>query len=138
MTERLIVDTGVLVAAFERRDQWAPWVANALKSIHGPLVTCEPVLAETWFLLQDHHTAWAKVEKWLDRGFLKLAFSLEAERKRTFALMDKYRNLPMSLADACLVRMVELGIGDRVFTLDEHFRIYRHSGRRVVPVLMPE
>ncbi len=52
--------------------------------------------------------------------------------------MKKYRNLPMSLADASLLAMVEAGIGDRVFTLDKHFRVYRHSGRRVVPVLMPE
>lgn len=52
--------------------------------------------------------------------------------------MEKYRNLPMSLADASLVAMVERGIGDRIFTLDKHFRIYRHSGRRVVPILMPE
>ena len=42
----------------------------------------------------------------------------------------------MSLADACLVAMVEQEIGDRVFTLDQHFHVYRHSGRRVVPVLM--
>ncbi len=51
--------------------------------------------------------------------------------------MRAYRDLPMSLADASLVAMVEAGAGDRVFTLDEHFRVYRHSGRRVVPVLIP-
>lgn len=138
MNPRIVVDTGPLVAAFDKREQWALWTAEALRTIQGPLLTCEAVLAEAWFLLQHHPAAWSKVEKWMDRGFLKLAFSLDVERERTFELMRRYRNIPMSLADACLVAMVERGIGDRVLTLDGDFKIYRHSGRRVVPVLMPE
>lgn len=74
----------------------------------------------------------------MDDGQIQVPFQLQAEATRVFALMEKYRDLPMSLADASLVAMVETGIGDRVFTLDKHFRVYRHSGRRVVPVLIPE
>ncbi|MGJ3241633.1 MAG: type II toxin-antitoxin system VapC family toxin [Opitutales bacterium] len=75
---------------------------------------------------------------WVNRGQIQLPFHVQADSRRIFGLMEKYQNLPMSLADASLVAMVERGIGDRVFTLDKHFRIYRHSGRRMVPVLMPE
>ncbi len=132
------MDTGILVAAFDQSDAWAGWVAMAMKQLSPPMITCEAVLAETWFLLRHRPEGWCKVSKWLDLGVLKVEFSFSEHEERVLGLMEKYRDLPMSLADASLVAMVEAGIGDRVFTLDNHFRIYRHSGRRVVPVLMPE
>lgn len=138
MKEVVLIDTGPLVAAFDRRDEWAEWTTEALREVQGPMLTCEPVLTETWYLLRRVPDAWAKVEKWMDLGFLQVDFELQSNRSAVFRLLSKYRDLPMSLADACLVAMIEQGIGDRVFTLDEHFRLYRHSGRRVVPVLMPE
>ncbi len=138
MRERVIVDTGILVAAFDRGDAWTEWVADAMKQVRPPMVTCEAVLAETWFLLQHRPDGWSKVVNWLELGFLKVDFSLVKNQNGVIGFMEKYRALPMSLADACLVTMVEQGIGARVFTLDSHFRIYRQSRRRVVPVLMPE
>lgn len=78
MSPRIVVDTGPLVAAFDKSEQWAPWTADALRTVRGPMLTCEAVLAESWFLLQHHPIAWAKIEKWMDRGFLKPAFSLDA------------------------------------------------------------
>lgn len=138
MNRPLIVDTGVLVAAFDRGDAWSGWVAETMKQIQGPLLTCESVLAETWFLLRNTPEAWDKVSGWIDRGWLQIAFSLSENWKTVDSLMKKYRDLPMSLADACLVVMIEQEIGSRVFTLDHHFRIFRHSGRKTVPVLMPE
>ena len=137
MRERVIVDTGILVAAFDRSDAWTGWVADTLKHVRPPMTTCEAVLAETWFLIQHRPDGWSKVINWLELGFLKVDFSLAESQSRVIDLMGKYRDLPMSLADACLVVMVEKGMGDRVFTLDRHFRIYRRNHRRVVPVLMP-
>ena len=52
-------------------------------------------------------------------------------------LMERYRNVPMSLADACLVRLVERTVGGTLFTLDSNFRIYRQKGRRLIPLLAP-
>jgi uncharacterized protein len=54
------------------------------------------------------------------------------------ASMRRYRDRPMSLADACLVRLAELHQGGIIFTLDTDFRIYRRHGNKVIPVLMPE
>ena len=94
--ERLIVDTGVLVSAFDHRDQWASWTVDAFKEVKGPLVTCEAVLAETWYLLRHFPPAWKKVEKWLDHGIIRVEFSLPAHRSEVFHMMEKYRDLPMS------------------------------------------
>lgn len=69
---------------------------------------------------------------------IRIGFSLGNEPVRVFELMRRYRNLPMSLAGACLVVMIEDGIGEGVFTLDRHLKIFRQSRRRIVPVLMPD
>jgi hypothetical protein len=52
--------------------------------------------------------------------------------------MQKYSNVPMSLADACLVRMTETYADAILLTTDTDFRIYRRHGRRVVPCVMPD
>lgn len=138
MKERLALDTGPLVAWLDADDQWHGEATRMTSGLRPPFLICEPVLAEACFLLQGQANAIRQIGIWLDIGYLKFAFGLDGNAQRVFALMDKYRDLPISLADASLVYMVEANIADRVFTLDCHFRTYRHSGRRVVPVLMPE
>lgn len=51
--------------------------------------------------------------------------------------MRRYADVPMSLADACLVRMSELSDDASVLTLDSDFRIYRRLGRQAIPLLTP-
>lgn len=138
MSVRTLLDTGPLVAWLDGEDQWHDRAVALSKSLRPPFLTCEPVLTEACFLLQHLPRAIHQIGAWMDDGQIQVPFQLQAEATRVFALMEKYRDLPMSLADASLVAMVETGIGDRVFTLDKHFRVYRHSGRRVVPVLIPE
>ena len=67
-----------------------------------------------------------------------LACRATAGRLEAFEeLLRRYRNVPMSLADACLVRLSELYGDCAVLTLDSDFRIYRRHGRQVIPVLAP-
>jgi predicted nucleic acid-binding protein len=138
VNQKLLIDTGPLVAYLDRRDAFHPWARETFKAVPPLFLTCEAVITETCFLLQRLPRALDQIARWLADGRLRIEFSLEPACPRVFQLMAKYRNLPMSLADACLVAMIERGIGQRVLTLDDHFRLYRHSGRRVVPVLMPE
>ena len=51
--------------------------------------------------------------------------------------MSKYANVPMSLADACLIRMSEMEKNSQIITLDRDFNVYRRFDRQQVPVLMP-
>jgi hypothetical protein len=62
---------------------------------------------------------------------------VDAHARSIADLLEKYSNIPMSLADACLVRMSELREDSVVFTIDRDFRLYRRYGRRVIPTLMP-
>lgn len=71
--------------------------------------------------------------------FLPLAFLMRIQDQLADLrpLMKRYRNRPISLADACLVRLSELHPRGRIFTLDSDFLIYRRHGNKVIPVLMP-
>ena len=73
----------------------------------------------------------------LRRGAVVPAFDLGPELEPVLRLLHKYSNLPMSLADACLVRMTELLADPIVLTTDDDFRVYRRHSRQVVPCVLP-
>ncbi len=137
MTSVTLVDTGPLVAMLDRNDRQHKWTVATLASVEGALVTCEPVLTEACFLLKRYHSSSDSIFKLLSRELLRLDFELAREHKRVQQLMQRYADLPMSLADACLVRMAELKPGSQVMTLDSDFAIYRQHGRQAIPLLTP-
>ena len=133
----IVADTGALASLLDRRERFHGWAAAQAHTLRAPLLICEAVLAELCFLLANSSPARAEIQLNLASGNWRLAFSLSEERERVFALMETYRDLPMSLADACLVRMTELHPGSSVFTLDGHFRVYRRNRRQVIPLIIP-
>ena len=132
-----LVDTGPLVSLLDSRDKHHRWAIEAMGALPGPLTTCEAVLTEACYLL----ARWpAAVDALLDRaekGVLKVV-SLSSELGVIRRLMRKYSNVPMSFADASLVRLAELHDDAVVVTLDSDFRVYRRNGRRTVPVIAPQ
>ena len=74
----------------------------------------------------------------LRRQALVVAFELAKHIEQVTKLMEKYSDAPMSLADACLVRMTEALAAPVILTTDADFRIYRRHGRQVVPCITPE
>jgi uncharacterized protein len=137
VTRDALLDTGPLVALLDRGESMHQWARERFQEMAAPLITCEAVLSEAVFLLKCHPSAIDWMRTWIDEKILTVESLKKVGLVRAFSLIYQYRNLPMSLADACLVVMIEQGIGKRVLTLDEHFRAYRHSGRRRVPVIMP-
>ncbi len=131
------MDAGVLVALLVRSDQYHPWASERARGTHFPLETCEPVLAEAAHLLRRGGADETILAEWLERGLLRIPFALEAECAAVKALMRAYRDAPMSLADACLVRMAELDGTASVWTTDSHFRIYRQHGQKPIPLIAP-
>lgn len=133
----ILVDTGPLVAFLRESEAAHPWAAAQFKELPAPFMTCEPVLAETFFLVSRHSGGPRRFFDLLGSGLLEVNFSMTTEREALWKLIHKYEDLPMSLADACLVRLAELNPGASVFTLDTHFRVYRKNGRQQIPVIMP-
>jgi predicted nucleic acid-binding protein len=73
----------------------------------------------------------------LRRGSVLVAFELAKHVEPVLKLMQKYADVPMSLADACLVRMTETFTDPIVLTTDADFRVYRRHSRHVVPCVTP-
>jgi uncharacterized protein len=133
----VLLDTGPLVSYLAAGLMDHAWVCEQWKRLQPPLLTCEPVLTEAAFLLKREGHDADDLFELLERGVVRVALRLEEQKADLRVLLRRYRDRPMSLADACLVRMAELHAGSQVFTLDEDFRIYRRHGNQVIPVLMP-
>jgi predicted nucleic acid-binding protein len=131
----IIADSSALVAYISREDQNHDWIAAQVGSLPAPWLTCEAALTEAFHLVGDRGAP--KLKELMRRNAVLLSFNLDGELEAVLALMDKYADSPMSLADACLVRMSEILPDPLVLTTDADFKFYRRHSRQVVPCLMP-
>ena len=134
---RTLIDSGPLVAFYDRKDAWHAWSHEQMEALTPPLLTTEPVLTEACLLLQRGTGNPAIILRAVQRGILQIAFDVETEAASLETLLTRYADVPMSLADASLVRLAELQRESRVFTLDRDFHQYRRHGRQVIPLIAP-
>lgn len=137
MKQQVLLDTGPLVAFLDRKDRYHDWSLAVWDEIQPPLLTCESVLSEACFLLRESEGDETAVLELVERGVVGIKFDLETELSSVRRLLARYRDVPMSLADGCLVRMSELLARSALLTVDSDFRIYRKSGRQVIPLIAP-
>jgi len=131
-----LLDTGPLVALLHRSDVNHDRAKRLMAACEAPLRTCEAVLAEASHLL-------AKVDATAPAGLLALG------RSKTFQIalhvdehwlaiertLAKYRNVPASLADACLIQCAEIYGEPRIVTFDSDFRVYRWGRNKAFEIL---
>ncbi|MBX9903206.1 MAG: PIN domain-containing protein [Burkholderiales bacterium] len=134
---RAIVDTGPLVALLSARDTHHQWARSSFATIAPPGITCEAVLAEAWHLLRGTARGQSALLELLAGGTLTIEFGLMAELAAVRRLVSRYKDQPMSLADACMVRLAEIYDEASVITLDRDFAVYRKNGRQVIPLISP-
>jgi predicted nucleic acid-binding protein len=101
-------------------------------------LVCEPVLTEASYLLARYAKAQDALFKFLQNGAISLAFRIEEHVDALRRLLQKYRDTPMSLADACVVRMAEVHDQHDVLTLDSDFLVYRKHGRAPIKLIRPD
>jgi predicted nucleic acid-binding protein len=129
-----IADTGFLVAFANRGDAHHQWAVGLAERVEEPLLTCEAVLAETAFHLQDVPVVIAMIAD----GLITISFAAEDHLPQLASLARRYRDRKPDLADLCLVRMSELYPRHSVLTVDrDDFRVYRRNGREVIPLICP-
>jgi len=133
-----LVDTGPLVALIDRRDRYHTWVRSILAEVPSPLQTCEAVLSEACFLLRHLPGGPQALFELVTQGLVAIPFSLRDEAGAIQSLLAKYSNVPMSLADACLVRMSEINPRGVLLTVDSDFTIYRRDRHSPIPALLPD
>lgn len=138
MRQKVILDTGPLVAFINRREHFHDWVMNELLTIEQPLLTCEAVVVEACFLLRAVYDGVAGVMSLINEEMIHIPFRLNSEATAVEELLKRYQSVPMSLADACLVRMSELYPSSELLTLDSDFQIYRKNRNQEIPIIMPK
>ena len=132
-----IVDTGPLVAFFDRSERHHAWAIETIEELEPPLLVCEPVLAEASYLLGQYPKAQDAIFQLLQNGAVRVAFHIDEHLSELRKLLQKYRDTPMSLADACVVRMAEVFPRHAILTLDADFSMYRKQGKTPLPILHP-
>jgi uncharacterized protein len=133
----LIIDTGPLVALLNRADGAHQWVLTQMQDMQPPFLTCEAVLAEASYLTREVSGARAALLEMVGEGFLRMGLQVKEQHAALLTLIKRYHSVPMSLADACLVRLAELHPQSAVFTLDSDFSIYRKNGRQAINQIRP-
>jgi len=135
MAANALVDAGFLIALLSRRDGNHGW-AVAMAAKHPPAWrTCESALSEAFHLLGPRGAP--ALTALLRRGAVVVAFDLESQVEAVLKLVEKYADVPASLADAVLVRMTEMLDDPVLLTTDRDFLVYRRHGRQVVPTEVP-
>jgi uncharacterized protein len=135
MAASIVVDAGFLVAALSRADRHHAWAMEQAVQYPPPWKTCDAALSEAFHLLGSQGRA--VLLAILRKGSLVTAFDSSTEMTRVLLLMNKYENIPMSMADACLVRMSEMYSEHVVLTTDSDFRVYRRHGRQTIRCVLP-
>ena len=129
-----IADTGFLVAFANRNDHHHDWAVQVAGRLSEPLLTCEAVLAEAAFHLQDS----VLVLSMLREGLIALAFDCRSHLPQLAALAERYADRHPDFADLCLIRMSELHPRFSIVTIDRaDFRIYRRNKRETIPLISP-
>lgn len=124
----VLVDASFLVALLSRRDTYHR-IASARS-------TCEAVLSEAFHLIGEQGAR--NLGPLLSRRAVLIAFRFPEKVESVLRLIQKYSEVPMGFADACLVRMTETLVDSIVLTTDQDFRVYCRHSRQVVPCTTPE
>jgi len=129
-----IADTGFLVAFANRADRHHAWALELAEDVSEPLLTCDAVLAEAAFHLQDAHLVLSMVSE----GLVDPVFRCVEHLPHLQALARRFADRRPDLADLCLIRLSELHPRHPVITTDvTAFRVYRRNKREAIPLIGP-
>ena len=132
-----IVDAGPIVALLSPSERQNGWAAEQARSAPPNVLTCDAAISEACFLLKRDGQEPEQVFALIESGFLRSNFDLHAEYRSVRDLLRRYADTPLSVADACLVRLSEIPADTVVWTLDPDFHIYRQHSCQTIPLITP-
>ena len=132
----VLLDTGPLVALLSRNDANHDRARQIFAASAPPFRCCEAVVAEACFLMRKvHATGPAEVVALGARGVYSIAIAADEHWAGLEALLKKYADRPISLADACLIRCAEVHQEGRIATFDGDFSVYKWARHRKFELL---
>ena len=136
MMQRVLLDTGPLVAIVSERDHQHGACVEQLRQLTPPLLTCWPVITEAAWLLRKDVAAVRRMLAGFDTGLMRLLSIDEAASPWISTFLARYADLGVQLADACLVYLAEREGIETIFTLDRRdFLVYRFGDKRAFRLL---
>lgn len=122
----VLVDAGPLVALLDRSDNHHQAIVSAIEEIRDPLVSVWPAIVEAMYLLSFSWRAQEALWEIIETGVVQILVLDQSDASAMKKLMEKYRDLPMDMADAALVHAADRESIRRVLTLDQRdFGVYR-------------
>ncbi len=137
MDQRIIVDTGPLVAFFNRRDEYHHWVLLQLSTLRGTLVTTESVISECLYLLDYSKVAITAIQDMVISKKLLISDVPARDFSEVLKLVEKYQDLPASRADVSLLVVYNSMKDAKILTLDSDFKIYRATDGKPPVLIAP-
>jgi uncharacterized protein len=139
MTSYQIIDTGPLVSLLTPSEPYHLWTKEQYQNASSALLSCEAVLTEAAHFLSKSRFGGVKLLiDFVNNAPIHLPFSYAQNRMEIRELIEKYADVPMSFADACLIRLSELYPDAPILTLDSDFLIYRRNKNERLPVVLPD
>ncbi|HET6629394.1 MAG TPA: PIN domain-containing protein [Woeseiaceae bacterium] len=131
-----LLDTGAIVGLLDRSERHHARIVETVSDLAEPLITCEAVITEVCYLLRNLASAPEAVIENIQAGVFQIPLRLVDRAAAMQKLLRKYRDVPMDLADACLVDLADQAGTGRILTLDSDFEIYRWRSRRKFELLI--
>ena len=131
----VLLDTGAIVALLDRSEAAHERCVETLREIPGPLVTCEPAIAKSCYLLRNLPGASEAVIANVTAGVFQIPFQLSGQSESVRRIFKKHRDRAIDLADACLIRLAEEFATEDILTLDKNFTVYRWGRNKAFHIL---
>lgn len=126
----ILIDAGPLIALFDKSDQYHTRSVSFIRNLNGTLFTTWPVITEASHMLGFSVKAQLALLEWINRGGLHLIAIEHLHVDLLIELSEKFKDVPMDLADATLIVAAETNGIKEIATIDSDFYIYRDIRKR--------
>lgn len=123
--QKTIIDSGPLIALFDRSDKYHKLVLDFIKSYQGKLITSWAVITEVSHILDFNLQVQIDFLKWCEMGGIEVYTISQDEISNIRVMMEKYSDIPMDLADATLMYIANKESIKNIASIDSDFDIYR-------------
>ncbi len=131
-----LIDSGPIIALFNRDDRFHEKTLETLRGFRGYFITSWPVVTEAAYMLSFSVVAQIALFEWIERGAVTVETITLDDLPYIKTRMKKYSDLPMDLADASLMCIAERENIRTIFSIDSDFSIYRTlKGKSLVNLL---
>ena len=137
MASKILIDSGPLIAFLSSSEHYHRWVLEQMSQMDGDLVTTESVLSEVVFLMKQNRVAINAIKELIEQKLLQIISAFSTEPITCFNMVEKYVDLPSSVADISLVYVYSTTKNSIIFTLDSDFLIYKSSSGKPLKLVAP-